>query len=91
MLEVGRGARCSAKRRRIERASPRSEEEDASETAPDLEPTRVEVSMGKAVARDVENRSQKQCREPRAARRAGRSACRNMQGNDHGCVPRGLV
>ena len=86
MLEVRRGARCSAKCRRIEQASPRGEEEDARETAADLEPTRVEVSVRNAVARDVENRPQKECCEPRAAGGAGRSACRHVEGNDHGCL-----
>ena len=90
MLEVGRGARRSAKRRRIERASPRGEKENASEATPDLEPTRVEVSVRKAVTREVENRPQQQCREPRAAGGASRSACRNVQGNYHGCVTSSL-
>ena len=84
MLEVGRGARCSAKCRRVEQASPRGEEEDARQAAADLEPTRVKVSVRNAVAGDVENRPQKECCEPRAASGADRSACRHMEGNDHG-------
>jgi hypothetical protein len=56
VLEVRRRARRGAECRRIERASPRGKKEDARETAADLEPTRAEVSMRKAVARDVENR-----------------------------------
>jgi hypothetical protein len=83
VLEVGRGARCSAKCRRIERAASRSEEEDAREATADLEPTRAKVLVRNAVAGDVENRPQKECCEPRAAGGAGRSACRNMEGNDH--------
>ena len=50
MLEVRRGARRSAKCRRIERSSPRGEEEDAREAAADLEPTRVEILVRNAVA-----------------------------------------
>ena len=64
VLQVRRGARCSAKRRRIERTSPRGEKEDARETADDLEPTRVEVSVRNAVACDVKSRSQNEGREP---------------------------
>jgi hypothetical protein len=56
VLEVGRGARCSAKCRRVERAASRSEEEDAPEAGADLEPTRMKVSVRNAVAGDVENR-----------------------------------
>ena len=84
VLEVGRGARCSAKCRRIERAASRGEEEDAPEAAADLEPTRAKVLVRNAVAGDVENRPQKECCESRAAGGAGRSACRNVEGNDHG-------
>jgi hypothetical protein len=86
VLEVRRGARRSAECRWIERASPRGEEEDARQAAADLEPTRVKVSVRNAVARDVENRPQKDCCEPRATGGAGRSACRHVEGNDHGCL-----
>ena len=86
MLEVGRGARRSAKGRGIERASPRGEESDARQAAPDLEPTRAEVSVRNAVARDVKNRPQKECCEPRAAGGASRGACRHVEGNDHRCL-----
>ena len=84
VLEVRRGARRSAECRRIERASPRGEEEDARQAAADLEPTRAEVSVRNAIARDVENRPQKECCEPRAAGRPDRSACRHVEGNYHG-------
>jgi hypothetical protein len=84
VLEIRRGARCGAKCRRIERASPRGEQEDAHETAADLEPTRVEVSVRNAVARDVEKRPEKECGDPRAAGGTCRSACRHVEGNDHG-------
>jgi hypothetical protein len=86
VLEVRRGARCSSECRRIEWASSRGEKEDARETTADLEPTGVEVSVRKAVTRDVENRAQKESREPRAACGAGRSACRHVEGNYHGCL-----
>lgn len=86
MLEVRCGARGGAECRRIERASPRGEQDDARETAADLEPTRVEVSVRNTVARDVKNRPQKECCEPRAAGGADRSACRHVEGNYHGCL-----
>ena len=84
VFEVGRGARCSAKCRRVKRAASRGEEDDSAESAADLEPTRVKVLVRKAVAGDVENRPEKECCEPRAAGGAGRSACRNVEGDDHG-------
>jgi hypothetical protein len=87
VLEVRRGARCSAKCRGIERASPRGEEDDSRETAADLEPARAEVSVRKAVARDMENRPQEESREPRAAGGAGRGARRHVEGNYHGFLP----
>ena len=83
MLEVGRGARCGAKCRRIERASPRGKKEDARETAADLEPTRTEVLVRKAVACDVEARPKKEGGEPRAAGGASRRAGRHVEGNYH--------
>ena len=84
VLEVGRGARCSAKCRRVEQAPSRGEEEDAPEAAADLEPTRVKISVRNAVAGDVENGPQKECCDPRAAGGACRGACRNVKGNNHG-------
>jgi hypothetical protein len=89
VLEVGRGARRGAKCRRIEQASPRGKKEDARETAADLEPTRAEVLVREAVARDVERRPKKECREPRAAGGASSSTCRHVEGNYHGRRPRG--
>ena len=56
VLEVRRGAHCSAECRRIEQASSYGDEENACETAGDLELTRAEVSVRNAVARNVENR-----------------------------------
>jgi hypothetical protein len=56
VLEVRGGARRSAQRRRIERASPRAKEEEARETASDLEATRADVLVRQAVAGEVEDR-----------------------------------
>ena len=84
VLEVGRGARCSAKCCRVERAASRGEKENAPDAGADLEPTRSKVSVRNAVAGDVENRPQKECCEPGAAGGAGRSARRNVEGDDHG-------
>ena len=84
VLEVRRGARCSTKCRRIERAPPHGEEDDARDTAADLEATRAEVSVRNAVARDMENRPQKECCQARTTRRARRSACRHVESNYHG-------
>jgi hypothetical protein len=85
VLEVRGGARGGAKRRRIERASPRGEEDDARETAPDLEATRADVLVRQAVAREVEDRAEQERREPRPARRAGRGARGHVERDDHGC------
>jgi hypothetical protein len=57
VLEVRGGACGGAKRRRIERASPRGEKEEAGETAADLEATRGDVLVRHAVTREVEDRS----------------------------------
>ena len=78
MLEVRSGTRGGSERRRIEWASPHGEKEDARKAAADLESTRAEVSVRKAVARDVEDRPQNESREPRAAGGARRSARRNV-------------
>jgi hypothetical protein len=56
VLEVRGGARRGAKCRWIERASARGQEQEARETAADLEATRADVLMGQAVAREVEDR-----------------------------------
>jgi hypothetical protein len=86
VLEVGRRVRRSAKRRRIQWASPRGEEKEARETAADLEATRVEVLMGQAIAREVEDRpEQKRC-ESRSSRRAGGCPCGHMERDDHSCL-----
>ena len=84
VLEVRRRARHSAKCRRIERSSPCGEEEDSREPAPDLEPTRVEVSVWNPVAHEVQSRPENECYEPRPAGCTGRSACRHVERNYHG-------
>jgi hypothetical protein len=83
VLEVGRGARHGAKCRRVERAASRGEETDTPEAAADLEPTRVKVLVRNTVAGEVQNRPQKDCCESRAANRAGSSAYRYVERNDH--------
>ena len=84
VLKVGRGTRRSAKCCWIERSSPCGEEKDARQTAANLEPTRVKVSVRNAVSGEVENRPHNERCEPRAAGGAGCSSCRNVEGDDHG-------
>ena len=57
VLEVRCGARDSAECRRIEQAPSYREDEDARETAGELESTRAEVLVRNAIARKVENRT----------------------------------
>jgi hypothetical protein len=95
VFEIRSGARERAKRRRIERPTPRGEESDACDTGPDLEPSRVKVSVRNAVAREVESRPQQECCEPRARDRADGCAGRYVEGNYHDvwvaeCRPRGV-
>jgi hypothetical protein len=56
VFEVRGRARRGAKCRWIEGASPRGQEQEAGETAADLEATGVDVLMGQAVAGEVEDR-----------------------------------
>jgi hypothetical protein len=86
VLEVWGGTRCSTKRRRIEQTAPRGEENEACDTGPDLEPSGVEVSVRNAVAREVQNGPEKECCEPRTCGGGGRSACRDVEGDDHRCL-----
>lgn len=58
VLEIGSGTRCGAKGRRIERASPRGEEDYARETAANLDATRADVLVREAIAREMKNRPQ---------------------------------
>ena len=85
VLEVRGGTRHGAKCRRIERASPRGEEEDARETAADLEATRADVLVRQAIAREVEDWPQEERRESRPTRRAGRGARGHVERDDHDC------
>ena len=85
MFEVGGGTRGGAKRGRIERASPRGEEQDASDAASYIEATRAEVLVRQAVAREVEDRPQQERRKSRPARRAGGGARSHVERDDHGC------
>jgi hypothetical protein len=78
VLEVRRGARGSAKCRWIERSSPHGKEDGAREATANLELARVEISVRNAIARNVENRAEEECRESRATGGAGRGACRHV-------------
>ena len=62
VLEVRGGACGGAKRRRIERPSPRGKKEEAGETAADLEAMRRDVLVRQAVTREVKHRSQEERR-----------------------------
>jgi hypothetical protein len=55
VLEVRRGASCSAECPRIERSAPCSKEKDAREASADLEPTRVKISVRDSVACHMED------------------------------------
>jgi hypothetical protein len=83
VLEVRGGARRGTERRRIEWASPRGEEKDARETAADLEATRAEVLVWQAIAREMEDRPQEECRKSRSARSAGGGARGYVERDDH--------
>ena len=85
VLEVGGGTRRGAKRRRIEWPSPRSEEKDACGAAGDLKPTRAEVLVRQAVAREVDDRPQEKRRKSRPARRAGGGTRGHVERDDHCC------
>jgi hypothetical protein len=85
VLEVRGRTRHGAKRRRIERASPGGEEQDAGETTADLEATRVDVLVRQAIAREMEEWPQEERRESRPARGAGRGAGGHVERDDHGC------
>ena len=87
VLEVRRGARSRAQRRRIERSAPRGEEDEARQAAADLEPARADVLVREAVARKMEDRAREERREPRPAGGARRGAGGHVECNDHGAVP----
>jgi hypothetical protein len=56
VLEVGSGGRRGAECRWIEDASANGQDQEACETATDLEATRADVLMGQAVASEVQDR-----------------------------------
>jgi hypothetical protein len=85
VLEVRSGACRSSKRRRIEWSSPRGEEKDARDAAAKFEASRMEVPMRQPIARKVQHWSEEERRESRPARRAGGSARRNVESDDHSC------
>jgi hypothetical protein len=87
VLEVGCGARSGAERRRVERAAARGEENEAGETAADLEAARADVSVRQPIAREVKDRAQQERREPRPTGGTGRGARRHVKRDDHGYRP----
>jgi len=87
VLEVGCGARPSAERCRIERAAARGEEDEACETAADLEAARADILVRQPIAREVEDRAKQERRESRPAGGTGRGARRHVKRDDHGYRP----
>jgi hypothetical protein len=79
VLEVGCGARSGAERRRIERAAACGEEDEARETAADLEAARADVFVRQPITREVKDRAQQERRDPRATRGTGRGARRHVK------------
>jgi hypothetical protein len=88
VLEVGCGARSGAERCRIERAAACGEEDEARETAADLEAARADVLVRQPIAREVEDRAQQERRESRPAGGTGRGARRHVKRDDHGYRPK---
>jgi hypothetical protein len=87
VLEVGCGARRGAERRRIERATARGEEDEARETAADLEAARADVLVRQPIAREMKDRTEQDRRESRPAGGAGRGARRHVKRDDHDYRP----
>jgi hypothetical protein len=84
VLEIRSGAcRCSESRR-IEGTASAGEEGEAEGTATDFEAARANVLVWQAVAREVEDRPQKDRPEPGSAHGTGRSARRDMERDNHG-------
>src|SRR6266702_1286966 len=83
VLEVGCGARPGAERRRIERAAACGEEDEARETAADLEAARADVLVRQPIAREVKDRAQQERPDARPAGGTGRGARRYVKGDDH--------
>ena len=69
VLEVGCGARRGAEGRRIDRATARGEEDEARETAADLEAARADVLVRQPIAREMKDRTEQDAasRDPLAA------------------------
>jgi hypothetical protein len=63
VLEVWCGARSGAERCRIKRAAACGEEDEARETAADLEAARADVLVRQPIASEVEDRAQQERRE----------------------------
>jgi hypothetical protein len=87
VLEVGCGARSGAERCRIERAAACGEEDEARETAADLEAARADVLVRQPIAREVEDRAQQERRESRPTGGTGRAARCHVKRDDHGYRP----
>jgi hypothetical protein len=85
VLEIGSGTRCGANRRRIERASPRSEEDHARDTATNLDATRADVLVRQAIAREMKDWPEEERPEARPARGTGRGTGGDVERDDHGC------
>lgn len=84
VLEIGGRACRRTERRGIERASSHGKEQEASETAADLEPRRMDVLVRHAIAREVKERPDEQRLEARPAGGARRGARGDMKRDDHG-------
>lgn len=83
VLEVGHRARRAAEHGRVERAAASGEQREAGEAAAGLEAQVGDVFVRDVVARDVEERTEEQSRRPGADERAGHSADRDVERDDH--------
>jgi hypothetical protein len=87
VLEIRRRTCDSAKRRRIEQATPPREEHDGRNATTDLKSTRAEVLVRHPVAREVENRAEKDGLGSRPSRGACQGAGGHVQRDDHRDLP----
>jgi hypothetical protein len=87
VLEVGCGARRGAERPRIDRATARGEEDEARETAADLEAARADVLVGQPIAHEMKDRTEHDRREPRPGGGACRGTRRHVKRDDHSYRP----
>jgi hypothetical protein len=83
MLKIRGGARRCSESRRIQRAACAGEEDEADEAATDLEAARPDVLVWQTIAREVEDRSEEDRREPGPTRGTGCGARRHVERNDH--------